>query len=238
MTLLEVDQVVASYGPYRALHGVSMAVADAQVVAVLGPNGAGKSTLARVVAGLVHPKAGRVVFQGRETTTTRAAVLARAGLVCVNEGRAVFADLTVEENLSLGRLAHLGRRARAAALGAALEGFPALAAARARRAGLLSGGEQRQLALVRALLQQPRLLVADELSLGLSPQVTEQIYRTLHAVKAEGMAMVLIEQRVEHLVDLADAAVVLRRGRVAATGNLTEGVEALERQVTGLDELS
>src|SRR5439155_7147898 len=173
--LLELRGVSAGYGPYRALFDVSLEVAEASTVALLGPNGAGKTTVARLCSGLVRPTAGRVVFAGAEITGRPPWRIARAGVSHAPEGRSVFASLTVEENLAL-ELATLGRRGMASALARAYDLFPQLSGRRRQLAGTLSGGEQRMLMLARVLAHPPRLLVVDELSLGLAPVVLEQVY--------------------------------------------------------------
>lgn len=216
--LLALEGVDAGYGPFRALFGVSFTLAPGGAVAVLGPNGAGKTTLARVCTGLIQPSAGRVLFDGQDVAKVPAHRLAHLGVAHAPEGRSVFATLTVEENLALAFRRHLGRRGTKPALGRAYELFPRLGERRGQVAGTLSGGEQRMLALARVLVLRPRLLVADELSLGLSPAIVDDVYRTLRTIKAEGTAVMVIEQHVQHALELADEAVVLRKGVVAYAG--------------------
>ena len=219
--LLELRAVSAGYGPYRALFDVSLEVAEASTVALLGPNGAGKTTVARLCSGLVRPTSGRVVFAGAEITGLPPWRIARAGVSHAPEGRSVFASLTVEENLAL-ELASLGRRGMASALARAYDLFPQLSGRRRQLAGTLSGGEQRMLMLARVLAHPPRLLVVDELSLGLAPVVLEQVYATLHTVRDAGTSMLVIEQHASHALALADRVVVLDKGTVMYAGPTAE----------------
>ena len=216
--LLEVIDVKAGYGPYRALFGVSLAVAAGSALAVLGPNGAGKTTLARVITGLIRPTSGRILLDGADVTGERAWRLARRGLRHAPEGRSVFASLTVEENLVLQLGVSVGRTGMADTLARAYEQFPRLAERRRQLAGTLSGGEQRMLALAPVLACSPRLLVVDELSLGLAPVLLDQVYATLRGVREAGTTMIVIEQRVHLAVGLADHIVVLDKGTVAFDG--------------------
>jgi branched-chain amino acid transport system ATP-binding protein len=212
-----VIDVKAGYGPYRALFGVSLAVAVGSALAVLGPNGAGKTTLARVITGLIRPTSGRILLDGADVTGERAWRLARRGLRHAPEGRSVFASLTVEENLVL-QLGVPAGAGMADSLARAYEQFPRLAERRRQLAGTLSGGEQRMLALAPVLARSPRLLVVDELSLGLAPVLLDQVYATLRGVREAGTTMIVIEQRVHHALGLADHVVVLDKGTVAFDG--------------------
>jgi branched-chain amino acid transport system ATP-binding protein len=216
--LLQVTDVNAGYGPYRALFGVSLAVAAGTALAVLGPNGAGKTTLARVITGLIRPTSGQILLDGDDVTGERAWRLARRGLRHAPEGRSVFASLTVEENLVL-QLGVPAGAGMADTLARAYEQFPRLGERRRQLAGTLSGGEQRMLALAPVLARSPRLLVVDELSLGLAPVLLDQVYATLRGVREAGTTMIVIEQRVHHALRLADHVVVLDKGRVAFDGS-------------------
>lgn len=216
--LLELDDVEAAYGPFRALFGVSFTVEEGQAVALLGSNGAGKTTVARVCSGLLHPTSGTVRFAGEDVSGAHAWQITRAGIVQAPEGRSVFATLTVEENLVLGFRRSLGREGVADALEAAYDAFPRLRERRRQVAGTLSGGEQRMLSLSRVLADPPRLLIADELSLGLAPIVIEEVYRILHRIRAAGTTLLVVEQQVANALELADAAVVLEQGRVVYAG--------------------
>jgi branched-chain amino acid transport system ATP-binding protein len=184
-------------------------------VALLGPNGVGKTTVARVATGLVAPTAGHVRVEGEDLTGAPAYRFARAGIAHAPEGRSVFATLTVEENLRLTFRRSKGRAGVPAALEAAFAQFPALGRRRGQLAGTLSGGEQRMLSLARVLVEAPKLLVADELSLGLAPIVVDEIYVELTRLRREGTALLIVEQQVAHALDLCDRALLLDRGTVS-----------------------
>jgi len=215
---IELVAVTAGYGPYRALEAVSFGVADGEVVALVGPNGAGKSTVARVCAGLVHPSAGRLLVGGEDLTGAPPWQIARARVASVPEGRGVFARLSVAENLELSFGRWLGREAVPAALAQAFARFPILAERRRQTAGTLSGGQQRLLSLAKVLGDSPRVVVADELSLGLSPAAVDDIYEQLAALHEAGTALLVIEQQTDRALAVADRAIVLDRGVVAFSG--------------------
>ncbi len=227
--LLELRRVEASYGPYRALFGVSFTVPEGSVVALVGSNGAGKSTVARVVSGLVRAKAGSVWLAGSEITRWPAWRMARAGIAHAPEGRSVLASLTVEENLELAARALLGRRRSKDALDRAFGAFGRLAERRHQLAGTLSGGEQRMLSLAKVLAVPARLLVVDELSLGLAPAVVDEVFGALEAVRDAGTSLLVVEQHVDRALAMADRAVVLVRGRVAAEGSVAEVLPVVAR---------
>jgi branched-chain amino acid transport system ATP-binding protein len=231
--VLELDHVAAGYGPFRALFDVSVAVAPGEAVALLGHNGAGKTTVARVATGLVAPTAGAVRVEGEDLTGAPAHRFARAGVAHAPEGRSVFATLTVEENLRLSFRRALGRPAVAGALARAFEQFPALGRRRGQVAGTLSGGEQRMLSMARVLVESPRVLVADELSLGLAPIVVDEIYADLTRLRAEGTALLIVEQHVGHALELCDRVLLLDRGTVTWSG---PSAEAEDRVVAELFE--
>lgn len=216
--VLELDGVDAAYGPYRALFGVTFSVGEGAAVALLGPNGAGKSTVARVASGLVPVSSGRVRVGGVDVTGRPAWAIVRAGLSHVPEGRGVFESLSVEENLVLSFRRRAGRRKLPAALARAYERFPVLGERRHLPAGSLSGGQQRLLSLAKVLVVPPKVLVADELSLGLAPSVVDDVYSALADVRAAGTSLVVVEQQVERALALASTAVVLDRGSVAYYG--------------------
>ena len=223
--LLEVRGLSVSYGgAVQVLHDVSMSVRDGAVVAVLGNNGAGKSTLMRAISGTLayHRGAiesGAVELAGRSLLGTDPAEIARAGVVQVPEGRRIFADLTVEENLRAGAIAVRGRAARMNARARVFELFPRLAERRSQRGGLLSGGEQQMLAIGRALMSDPRLLLLDEPSLGLAPVVVEQIAGIIAEINRQGTSVVLVEQNATMALGVADEALVLDVGRVTLEGS-------------------
>ncbi len=218
MNAIELRALSASYGPYRALDSVSLAVPDGAVVGLVGPNGAGKSTVARVCAGLVAPSSGRLLVGGEDVTGARPWRVARAGVASLPEGRGVFARLTVAENLELSFARWLGPSAVPDAIARTYERFPMLAERRRQRAGTLSGGQQRLLSLAKVLGDAPRVVVADELSLGLAPAAVDDIYAQLAVLHAEGTALLVIEQQTDRVLALADRAVVLDRGTVAFDG--------------------
>jgi branched-chain amino acid transport system ATP-binding protein len=220
--LLELHDVDAGYGPFRALFGVSFTIATGRVTALLGANGAGKSTVARVVSGLIPASAGSIRFDGVDISRMKPWDIAALGIVHAPEGRSVFGSLTVEENLTLEFRRSLGRRGVADGIERAFAMFPRLRDRRGADAGTLSGGEQRMLSLARVLVQPPRLLVVDELSLGLAPIVVDEVYATLDRIRREGTTMLLIEQYVGHALRIADDVVVLAHGEVAAMGAVGE----------------
>jgi branched-chain amino acid transport system ATP-binding protein len=220
--LLELRQVSAAYGPYRALFSVSFTVAEGSAVALIGPNGAGKSTVARVCTGLVPVTAGTIRLGPLNVTRWPAWRIARVGVGHVPEGRSVLGSLTVEENLELAYRVALGRHAVQDAIGRAYETYPRLGARRDQLAGTLSGGEQRMLAVARVLSVPMKLLIVDELSLGLSPSAVDDVYMALARVREQGTALLLIEQHVERALELVERAVVLSRGTVVFEGPAAE----------------
>jgi branched-chain amino acid transport system ATP-binding protein len=215
MTLLEVDRVASFYGDFQALFDVSVRVDEGETVAVIGANGAGKSTLLRTVVGLMGRTQGRVAFDGRPLDGVPTHRRLGLGIAMVPEGRRIFPSLTVQENLMVGAVR--GRAGRWD-LDAVLELFPALADKRRRPGDLLSGGEQQMLAIGRALMANPRLLLLDELSLGLAPLVVRRIYQTLPEVTAAGATVVVVEQDIGQALATADRVYCLLEGRVALQG--------------------
>ena len=211
--ILELLDIRAAYGQIEVLHGIDVSVEPGKVLAVLGPNGAGKTTLVRVISGLLRPTHGRVIIAGTDVTGVRGDALARAGLCVIQEGRGIFPRLTVAEHL---RLAMPGR-GRPELLSQVYEQFPRLAERQRQVAGTLSGGEQQMLALSRALIWNPPLLIIDELSMGLAPRVVELLYETVRALAARGTTIVVIEQFAHDILGFADQAVVLQHGRVVRT---------------------
>ena len=220
--VLSCENLEAGYGPFRALFGISFEVAEGTAVALIGPNGAGKSTVARVASGLVAPSAGRVLVNGVEMTGKAPHEFAEAGIAHAPEGRAVFASLTVEENLELAFRESLGRKGVAAALEEAYQMFPRLKERRKQLAGTLSGGEQRILTLARVMILRPTLLIADELSLGLAPMITTEVYRILERIKAAGCALLIVEQHMDYALALSDEVLLLRQGEVTFRGPPSE----------------
>jgi neutral amino acid transport system ATP-binding protein len=215
--LLEVADVEAGYGDALVLRGVSLAVSAGELVTIIGPNGAGKSTLLKVVYGLIHPHAGLIRFSSADVTGLRPEQLTRRGLNYVPQLANVFPSLSVAENLQVGAVA-LKRKERRRAVADMYEQFPLLAERRRQRAGTLSGGQRKLLAIARALVTRPRALLLDEPSAGLSPQAVELVFEHLGAVKRRGIATVMVEQNARRALSLADTGYVLDMGRNAYQG--------------------
>jgi branched-chain amino acid transport system ATP-binding protein len=228
-SILEVEDLDVRYGTSQALFGVSLTAAPGSVLAVLGANGAGKSTLARTVSGLVRPKAGRVRFEGRDITGMSAHRIRKLGLTYIPEGRGIFPRLSVIDNLRMA-VAQERRQDRPSAIDRAIERFPVLGSRRTQRAGSLSGGEQQMLALARALAVSPKLVIADEMSLGLAPLVAESVFEGLAQARKAGITIVLSEQFVHRALAMADRCVILTRGHVGWSGPASEaGQEVIDR---------
>ncbi len=214
--LLELRGVHAAYGQIEVLHGVDLVVPPASVVALLGPNGAGKTTALSVAAGLMAPTAGHVLVAGREVSGVRAEELARRGVATIPEGRGVFPNLTVRENLLMATYAGIDiRRVEEVAY----QRFPRLGERRNQLAGTLSGGEQQMLALARGLAVDPAVLLLDELSMGLAPLVVEDFYRTVAQIAQAGTSILVVEQFARIVLDVADIAAVMVNGRIRAVGH-------------------
>ena len=229
--ILELDGVSAGYGPFHAVFDVSLSVQPGQAVALLGANGVGKTTVARLATGLIAPTQGAVRVDGEDFSGAPAHRYARAGIAHAPEGRSVFATLTVEENLRLSFRRSKGRNAVPAALDRAFTQFPTLTGRRSQLAGTLSGGEQRMLSMARVLVEAPKLLVADELSLGLAPIVVDEIYVALERLRAEGTALLIVEQHIGHALALCDRVVLLKHGSVIWEGPAAEAEDHVVAQV-------
>jgi len=219
--LLAAYGLSAGYGPVNVLRDVAVAVAQGEMVAVLGPNGAGKSTLMRALSGLGRPVGGEIRFVGEDIERLGANAIAARGLVLVPEGRQVFGELSVIDNLELGAYA---RPDAAVAVRAEqlLARFPQLQARRDQRAGLLSGGEQQMLAIARGLMARPRVLMLDEPSLGLAPKLVEELYDLLAALRDEGVTVLLVDQAAVMALSVADRGYVLQSGRIVHSGAASE----------------
>jgi len=216
--VLAVKDLVVHYGAIQALSGVSLEVGEGQVVALIGANGAGKTTTLRAVSRLVRPTSGTVTFHGEEITGLRSHEIAARGLAHAPEGRGIFLNLTVQENLDLGAYLRRDRGGIAEDLDRSFALFPILKERRSQVGGTLSGGEQQMLAVARALMGRPRLLLLDEPSLGLAPQVVERIFEVLREVNRGGVAMLLVEQNAHKALQIAHHAYVLETGAVAMQG--------------------
>ncbi len=228
-SILEVEDLDVRYGTSQALFGVSLSAPAGSVLAILGANGAGKSTLARTVSGLVRPVSGRVRFDGRDITGMSAHRIRKLGLTYIPEGRGIFPGLSVIDNLRMA-VAQERRGDRPTAIDRAIDRFPILGKRRTQRAGSLSGGEQQMLALARALAVSPKLVIADEMSLGLAPLVAESVFEGLEQARQAGITIVLSEQFVHRALAMADRCVILTRGQVGWSGPAAEaGQEVIDR---------
>ena len=209
--MLEVRGLRAGYGPMQVLHGVDLDVGAGEIVAILGANGAGKSTLNNNISGIFRPFAGTIRFEGAEITARPPERIVDAGLIQVPEGRRVFPNLTVRDNLLLGAYRR-GRAQRASNIERVCDIFPRLRERMTQIAGTLSGGEQQMLAIARALMSEPRLLILDEPSLGLSPILVEEMFTLVRELNADGLAILLVEQNVLQSLEIANRAYVLENG--------------------------
>ena len=216
--MLEVKEVAAAYGDAQVLFGPSLRVERGEIVALLGSNGAGKTTLIRCITGLLRPRGGAITFEGRAIDAFTGHQVVDLGIACVPEGRQVFPQMSVLENLLLGSFLRRTRQARARNLERVFALFPRLSERTAQEAGTLSGGEQQMLAIARALMSEPRLLIVDELSLGLAPVVAKGLFRTLAGIREQGVTILLVEQNVQQSLRMADRAYVLESGRMVLDG--------------------
>ncbi len=221
--MLELDGLEVRHGAVHAVRGLSLEVGRGEIVALIGPNGAGKSSTLHAIMGVVPAAAGAIRLHGRSLVGRNPEDVARSGIALVPEGRRIFAELTVEENLRLGIAARRNGDA-AAALERAYELFPVIGEFRKRQAGALSGGQQQQLAIARALVAGPEVLLLDEPSLGLAPRIVDLVFEVLHQIRERGIAILLVEQRAQRTVALADRSHVLSNGRL----RLTLGPEAAD----------
>ncbi len=222
--MLEVSALRAGYGPIEVLRGIDLTVAPGEIVALLGSNGAGKSTLNNNISGLYRPFEGTIRFDGKDIAGAPSMQIVEAGLVQVPEGRRVFPNLTVRDNLELGSYRR-GKPARSQNLERVLATFPRLRERLRQAAGTLSGGEQQMLAIGRGLMAEPRLLILDEPSLGLSPLLVEEMFALIGRLNADGLAILLVEQNVMQSLAIAHRAYVLENGRIALQGPAAELAE-------------
>jgi branched-chain amino acid transport system ATP-binding protein len=220
--MLELRGVHAGYGRIDVLHGVSLTVPQGGMVGLLGPNGAGKTTLVRAISGLARVSAGEIVFEGRPLRGRAAEDIVALGIIHVPQGRMLFPDLTVAENLELGAYLKDARREYAANLLRVEAYFPVLAERRGQAAGVLSGGEQQMLAIGRALMARPRLLMLDEPSLGLAPKLVDEIFNVLRRINADGVGVLVAEQNAMKVLETAGHVHVLENGCLALSGASAE----------------
>jgi branched-chain amino acid transport system ATP-binding protein len=234
--MLDLQAVSAQYGRARVLHEVSFGVTEGQIVSVVGANGAGKTTLVKVVSGQLRPTGGRVVFDGEDITGLPPHEIVLRGVVQVPEGRRLFGDMTVLENLLLGSTHPRARAGRAEGLDRVHALFPILRERGAQLAGTLSGGEQQMLAIARGLMARPRLLILDEPSLGLAPRIVTGIIEVVRTLNREGLTVLLIEQNVKHSLSICHQGVVLENGHIALadTGAALLANEHTRRAYLGL----
>ena len=236
MALLEVNDIHTYYGNIHALKGVSFEVEAGEIIALIGSNGAGKTTTLRTISGLMAPREGSVTYEGEEISHTRADLLVSKGISMVPEGRGVFAKLTVEENLDMGAYVRSDSNIKEDLKGAyAL--FPRLEERRSQFAGTLSGGEQQMLAIARALMSKPRLLLLDEPSMGLAPVLVDGVFDTIERVASEGVTILLVEQNAHMALQIADRGYVLQSGEVAISDTAAKlrQNETVQKTYLGID---
>ncbi|HEY1729879.1 MAG TPA: ABC transporter ATP-binding protein [Candidatus Baltobacteraceae bacterium] len=222
MALLEASGLEAAYGDFKALHGVSFTIERGEIVSIVGANGAGKTTTLKSLLGIMRPSAGTIIFDGARIDGCRPADIVERGLALVPEGRNLFREMSVEENIAMGAhvpRAHNGMRERMQQM---FEQFPMLAQRRRQAAGTLSGGQQQIVAIARALMSEPSVLLMDEPSLGLAPKVTLEVFGLIRLINARGIAVVLVEQNVVQALDLASRAYVISEGRTVMEGAAAE----------------
>ena len=219
--MLKITNLSASYSGISALHGVNLDVDTGEMIALIGANGAGKSTLLNCISGIVPAAAGSAVFKGAELRGKRPAAIARLGLLQVPEGRQILGDLSVQENLQLGELA-LGGRSATWSYDKVVDLFPVLGKRQEQRAGSLSGGEQQMLAIGRALMGAPEMLLLDEPSLGLAPIIVDQVFAVLTQLNEAGLTIMLVEQNARRALGVASRAYILERGKVVREGSAAE----------------
>jgi branched-chain amino acid transport system ATP-binding protein len=227
MPTLEVREVWGGYGDVTVLKGVSLEVHDREVVALVGANGAGKSTLLRILSGLMRPTRGTISFQGERLDRAPAHHVVELGFVQVPEGKQLFPEMTVEENLLVGAMSPRARGDRGASLEAVYGRFAEIADKRRRKAGSLSGGEQQMVAVGRALMAKPSVLAMDEPSLGLAPVVVDRLFGVLQRIRETGMTFLIIEQNVQQTLEMADRGYVMENGHIVLEGS---GSELLQSQ--------
>ncbi|MBO5168807.1 MAG: ABC transporter ATP-binding protein [Phascolarctobacterium sp.] len=220
--MLRVEDINVYYGAIHAIKGISLDVPDGEIVALIGSNGAGKSTTLRTISGLMRPKKGRIMYDGEDITGVPAHKIVGKGLCQVPEGRHVFANMTVLENLELGAYLRNDKDGIAKDMEAVFEKFPRLLERKNQIAGTLSGGEQQMLAMARALMSRPKLLLLDEPSMGLAPLLVKEIFNIIKEINASGTTVLLVEQNANMALSIADKAYVLETGRITLSGTAAE----------------
>ena len=216
--MLSIEDLDCRYGKIQAVRGLSIEVAHGELVALIGANGAGKSTTLKAISGIVRPTAGRIRFEGRDITAASAREILALGIAHCPEGRRVFPQLNVRENLELGAYLRKDQAGIEADMARLFERFPILRQRATQAAGTLSGGEQQMLAISRALMSRPRLVLFDEPSLGLAPQIVAQTFDIIREIRAEGVTVVMVEQNAFSALELCDRAYVIEQGRLTRTG--------------------
>lgn len=227
--MLTVKNLWVQYGAFAALKGISLSISERQVVSIVGANGAGKTTLINTISGLLRPTEGEIVFEGKNLTSMEGHAIASIGIAQVPEGRKLFPDMTVYENLLVGGYSKHARQERKASMEKVFELFPILGQRRDQLASTLSGGEQQMLAIGRAVMMRPRLMMFDEPSLGLAPLLVRSIIEAIKQLKAAGMTIMLVEQNVRQSLQISDYAYVLETGQIVLEGT---GDEVLENDHT------
>ena len=219
MSMLEVNDLQVYYGMIHAIKGVSFHVNEGEIIALIGANGAGKTTILHTITGLIAPKGGQVVFEGKDITKTPAHKIVELGMAHVPEGRRVFAQLSVYQNLKMGAYTRSDKNEIEESLEMVYKRFPRLEERKNQMAGTLSGGEQQMLAMGRALMSKPRIILMDEPSMGLSPILVNEIFDIIQSVSASGTTVLLVEQNAEKALAIADRAYVLETGKISLDGN-------------------
>lgn len=222
MAMLEVKDLQVYYGVIQALKGISFHVNQGEVIALIGANGAGKTTTLQTLTGILSPKSGSIVFEGKDLTRTPAHKIVEMGMAHVPEGRRVFADMSVYENLLLGAYTRKDKAEIAESLAGVYKRFPRLEERKGQRAGTLSGGEQQMLAMGRALMSRPRIILMDEPSMGLSPLLVKEIFAIIREVNKQGITILLVEQNAKMALAISDRAYVLETGTITLSGDAQE----------------
>ena len=236
MAYLEIEKLESGYGEVQILWGVDLTLEEGKLTSLVGTNGAGKTTMLRTVMGAIKPWAGSVHFAGEDVSNLSAYRKPGLGMVLVPEGRQLFTSMSVEENLEMGATNRRARTKMASNLERVYELFPRLKERRDQQSGTLSGGEQQMLAVARGIMADPKIIMFDELSLGLAPVLVQDLFRTLHQLKEEGLTMLLVEQNVHLALSVSDYAYVLSEGKVTLQGPATEVAsnEAVQKAYLGI----